>query len=164
MAGFSNAKADMGFVKKRLDQNIAAGEKLLGAEYWATIEGYEGISILFRTAQLPEQARQQVEDTIPGGLTMTQYGAYKNNGEMPMQCSETIDGKVLAAVREIVINKKYVTVKVQAAAESNSGDAKGLTRTLGHCLVFSDAVDLSSEDMTQVVKPNLRIVYNWVDA
>ncbi|MCZ4061373.1 hypothetical protein O3W44_22855 [Pantoea sp. LMR881] len=33
-----------------------------------------------------EQARQQAEDTIPGGLTMTQYGAQKNNGE-PMQCS-----------------------------------------------------------------------------
>lgn len=164
MSGFANAKGDMGYLKKRIDQNIAVGEKLTGAEFWATIDGYEGISILFRTAQLPEQSRQQVDDTIPGGLTMSQYGAYKNNGEMPMMCSETIDGKVLAAVRKIVVNKEYVTLRVQAAAESNGGADKGLKRTLLYCLVFSDAVDLSSEDMTTVVKPNLRVVYNWVDA
>ena len=163
MAGFGNTKADMGFLKKRFDQNIASGEKLLGSEYWAVIEGYEDISILFKTVQLPEQARQQIEDTMPGGLTMTQFGAYKNNGELTWQCVETIEGKVLAVVRDIILNKKYVNIKISAAAESNSGESKGLTRSLLHCLVFSDAVDFSSEDLTAVVRPSLRVVYNWVE-
>lgn len=163
MSGFGNTHADVGFLKKRFNQNLQAGEKLLGSEYWAVIQEYPNLSILFRTAQLPEQARQQVEDTLPGGMTMTQHGAIKNNGELTMQCSETISGDVLAAVRDMVLNKKYVTLKIQASAESNGGEDKGLLRTLSHCLVYSDAVDFSSDDMTAVVKPSLRVIYNWVE-
>ncbi|EGF7384591.1 baseplate protein, partial [Escherichia coli] len=40
---------------------------------------------------------------------------------------------------------------------------KGLSRTYSHCKVYSDAVDFSSEDVTAVVRPTLRIVYNWVE-
>lgn len=163
MSGFSNTKSDVGYLKKRFDQNIAAGEKLIGAEFWAEVEGYPNLSILFRSIQIPEQARQDVEDTMPGGMTMNQHGALKNNGEMQMQCVETIGGAVLAAVREMVYGKKYVNIKIKASAESNSGDSKGLERSLLHCKIYSDAVDFSSEDLTTVVRPNLRVVYNWVE-
>jgi len=39
MSGFSNTKADTAFLKKRFNQNLAAGEKLIGSEYWVTVKG-----------------------------------------------------------------------------------------------------------------------------
>lgn len=41
MSGFANTKADIAFLKSRLNKNLAAGEKLIGSEFWMTIKGYE---------------------------------------------------------------------------------------------------------------------------
>ncbi|CAH3932495.1 TPA: baseplate protein [Serratia marcescens] len=163
MSGFGNTKADVGFMKKRFNQNLAAGEKLIGSEYWMVIKGYENLSILIRTAQLPEMTREDMEDVAPGGMKFNQHGALRNSGETQVQCVETITGDVLAAVKDMVFGKKYVDITISAAAESNGGDHKGLTRSLLHCKVYSEAVDLSSEDVTVAVRPSLRIVYNWVE-
>lgn len=163
MAGFSNTKADLTFLKARFNKNLAAGEKLIGTEYWMTIKGYENLSVLIRTAQLPEMTREDVEDYAPGGMKFNQHGPLRNSGEFQVTCAETIEGVVLAAVKEMVYQKKYLDISFQAAAESNSGDSKGLSRTYSHCKVYSDAVDFSSEDVTAVVRPTLRIVYNWVE-
>ena len=86
-------------------------------------------------------------------------GVWKYRGKS----TETIEGAVLAAVKQMVYGKEYLEITLQAAAESNSGNHKGLIRTYSHCKVYSDAVDFSSEDVTAVVKPSLRIVYNWAE-
>lgn len=163
MSGFANTKADTAFLKSRFNKNIAAGEKLVGAEYWMTFKGYDNLSILVRSTQIPEMTREDVEDFGPGGMKFNQHGTLRNSGEFQVTCAETIDGTVLAAVKELVYGKKYIEVTVQAAAESNSGDHKGLIRTFSHCKIYSDAVDFSSEDVTTVVRPTLRVVYNWVE-
>ncbi len=163
MSGFANTKADMAFLKSRFNKNLAAGEKLIGSEYWMTIKGYEYLSVLVRTAQLPEMTREDVEDYAPGGMKFNQHGPLRNSGEFQVTCAETIEGAVLAAVKQMVYGKEYLEITLQAAAESNSGNHKGLIRTYSHCKVYSDAVDFSSEDVTAVVKPSLRIVYNWVE-
>nr|WP_225312451.1 hypothetical protein [Salmonella sp.] len=82
--------------------------------------------------------------------------------EFQVTCAETIEGAVLAAVKQMVYGKEYLEITLQAAAESNSGNHKGLIRTYSHCKVYSDAVDFSSEDVTAVVL--LRIVYNWAES
>ncbi|EPL8679530.1 baseplate protein [Klebsiella michiganensis] len=163
MAGFANTKSDTAFLKSRFNKNIAAGEKLIGAEYWMTIKGYEHLSVLIRTTQLPEMTREDVEDFAPGGAKFNQHGTLRNSGEFQVTCAETIKGDVLAAVRKMVYNKEYLDITISAAAESNGGDHKGLVRELSHCKVYSDAVDFASEDVTTVVRPTLRIVYNWVE-
>lgn len=163
MSGFSNTKADVGFLKKRLNQSIAAGEKLIGSEFWMRIKGYEHLSILIRTAQLPEMTREDVEDFAPGGMKFNQHGAIRNSGEMQVTCAETIKGDVFKAVRQMVYGKEYVDIELQAAAESNSGSDGGINRKLLHCKVYSDAIDFGSEDVTTVVRPTLRIVYNWAE-
>ncbi|EQA6233102.1 baseplate protein [Enterobacter hormaechei] len=163
MSGFANTKADTAFLKSRFNKNVAAGEKLVGAEYWMTFKGYENLSILVRSTQIPEMTREDVEDFGPGGMKFNQHGTLRNSGEYQVTCAETIDGTVLAAVKDLVYGKKYIEVTVQAAAESNSGDHKGLIRTFSHCKIYSDAVDFSSEDVTTVVRPTLRVVYNWVE-
>ncbi|MDV1094958.1 baseplate protein (plasmid) [Raoultella ornithinolytica] len=163
MSGFANTKADTAFLKARFNKNLAAGEKLVGAEFWMTIKGFENLSVLVRTTQIPEMTREDVEDYTPGGMKMNQHGPLRNSGEFQVTCAETIEGTVLSAVKDLVYGKKYVEVELQAAAESNSGEHKGLIRTFSHCKIYSDAVDFSAEDVTAVVRPTLRIVYNWVE-
>ncbi|WP_142971367.1 baseplate protein [Enterobacter hormaechei] len=163
MSGFANTKADTAFLKSRFNKNVAAGEKLIGSEFWMTFKGYENLSILVRSTQIPEMTREDVEDFGPGGMKFNQHGTLRNSGEYQVTCAETIEGTVLAAVKELVYGKKYIEVTVQAAAESNSGDHKGLIRTFSHCKIYSDAIDFSSEDVTTVVRPTLRVVYNWVE-
>lgn len=163
MSGFSNTKANMDFLKKRLNQNLAAGEKLIGSEYWVTIKGYESISILVRSTQLAEMTREDVEDYAPGGVKMNQHGTVRNSGEFPMTCVETIKGDVFKAVKQMVYGKEYVDVTVAAAAESNGGEDGGIIRKYLHCKIYSDALDFSSEDVTTASKLSLRVVYNWAE-
>ncbi|WP_313474048.1 baseplate protein [Atlantibacter hermannii] len=163
MSGFSNTKADVGFLKKRLNQSIAAGEKLVSAEFWMRIKGYEHLSILVRTTQIPEMTREDVEDFAPGGMKFNQHGPVRNSGEFQVTCAETIKGDVFLAVRQMVYGKEYVDIEFQATAESNNGEHLGLKRNFLHCKVYSDAIDFGSEDVTTAVRPTLRIVYNWAE-
>ncbi len=163
MSGFSNTKADVGFLKKRLNQSIAAGEKLVSSEFWMTIKGYEHLSVLIRTTQLPEMTREDVEDFAPGGMKFNQHGPIRNAGEFQVTCAETIKGDVFKAVRQMVYGKEYNDIQIAASAESNSGDDGGLKRTFLHCKVYSDAIDFGSEDVTTVVRPTLRITYAWAE-
>ncbi|SPW74171.1 putative baseplate protein [Escherichia coli] len=39
-----------------------------------TIKGYEKLSVLVRTTQLPEMTREDVEDYGPGGMKINQHG------------------------------------------------------------------------------------------
>ncbi|EFH8163161.1 baseplate protein [Escherichia coli] len=161
--GHFNSRGNVGYLKEKYDRNRMAGEKLIGAEFELTIRGYANLSILVRTTQYPEMARQDVEDTGPMGLLFNQHGVLKNSGEIQVQCVETITGEVAAMVIEIVKTKKYVDMTIKSTPESLSGSgAASLIRELSDCKIYCDQVDLATEDNTALVRPGLRIVYNWV--
>jgi len=161
MPGFSNAKANLGFVKSRYNMNKAAGEKLIGSDYWLIIKGYEKLSILVRTVQLPEITREDVEDVAPGGAKFSQHGPFRNSGETQVQCVETIEGDVLKAVRDLVFNKRYVDIDLYLSSESKGGPGDTPVCSMEDVKIYCDAVDFASEDTTAVVRPSLRLVYNW---
>lgn len=163
MSGFSNTAPNMAFLKQRYNKNKAAGEKLISAEYWMTIKGYENLSVLIRSTQFPEMTREDVEDIAPGGVKFNQHGVMRNSGEFQVSCVETIEGDVFTAVKDLVRNKLYVDLTVQAASESKAGDAGGITRDFTDCKIYCDAIDMSSDDVTTAVRPSLRIVYNWAE-
>lgn len=164
MSGFFNTKGNMGFLKERFNRNLSAGEKLVGAEFWMDIHGYENISVLIRSVQVPEMGREDIEDFAPMGVKFNQHGTIKNSGEITVACVETLDGKVYAAVLDLVRNKRYVDITIRTTAESSDGSTPdSLIRKLSHCKVYCEQVDLSTEDTTALVKPSLRIVYNWVE-
>ena len=163
MSGFSNTKSDAGFLKKRFNQHVAAGERLISSEYWMRIKGYEHLSILIATTQLPEMTREDVETYVPGGMKFNQHGPIRNSGEFQVTCTETIKGDVFKAVRQMVVGKEYLDIEFAAAAESNSGGDDGFKRTYSHCKVYSDAIDFDAEGVTTAVRPTLRIVYNWAE-
>jgi hypothetical protein len=164
MAGFSNAKGNTSFLKQKFLKNVNAGEKMMGAEFEMTIEEYPDLSVLIRSTQMPAMGRADVEDYGQQGLGFMQAGALENKGEIAVMAAETITGSVLTALREIVRDKKYVTISIKSTPESMDGNgATAHQFKLEHCKVRSDAIDLSTEDAAAIVKPSMTITYNWVD-
>jgi len=161
MAGFTNSKANKGYLRKRFNQSVAAGERLVGADYWMVIRGYENLSILIRTTQLGEFTREDVEDFVPSGVKINQHGVFRNQGEFQFQCAETISGEVLKAVKEWVMEKVYIDIDIYLATESNGGEQGKPIRSYEMVKLYCDAVDLASEDVTVVVRPSMRAVFNW---
>lgn len=156
----NNAVGNLGFLKKRFSANAAAGEKLVGSEFYVEIEGFPGLSILIRNAQLPELTREDVEDFAPSGVKTVQHGTFRNSGEWQMQCAETIKGDVLLALKSIVLGKQYVNMNFYISPESLGGNGDPI-RKMEYCKLSLDAVDFATEDVTQIVRPSIRVVYNW---
>jgi hypothetical protein len=164
MAGHSNTKGNRSFLKSQYTANKSKGEKLISAEFKMTFDGYDGLSVLVRTAQLPEMTREDVEDYGPNGLKFNQHGPVRNSGETQVQCVETISGDILQFIKDRITAKDYVDITIAATPESNGGDAADATTVyMDDCKIYCDAIDLSTEDVTALVRPSLRIVYNWID-
>lgn len=162
MAGHSNSKGNVGFLKNRYQKNMAAGEKLSAAEFEMTIDGYPNLSVLVRSTQIPAMGRAAIEDFGPNGLKFEQQGPLENSGEITVTCVETIKGDVVASIYDIVSNKKYVNLKIQPTPESTGGKApKGTAWRLEDCKLRCEAIDLATEDVTNLVKPSITITYNW---
>ncbi|MDC9590756.1 baseplate protein [Xenorhabdus sp. XENO-10] len=161
MAGFSNSRANKAFLRKRFNQSKAAGERLVGADYWMVIRGYEHLSILIRTTQLGEFTREDVEDYAPSGVKINQHGVFRNQGEFQFQCAETIEGDVLTAAKEWVLEKVYLDIDIYLASESKNGEWGKPIRTYEMVKLYCDAVDMAAEDVTAIVRPSMRAVYNW---
>ncbi|HHA1396856.1 baseplate protein [Enterobacter soli] len=164
MAGHNNAVGNTAFLKTQYTANKSMGEKLVGSEFKLTIAGNENLSILIRTAQFPERTREDVEDYGPMGMKYNQHGPLRNSGEMPCQCVETIRGDMLAFIVNAVNNKSYFDITVESTPESLGGVAPdALSVNLFDCKIYVDGTDLSTEDVTALVRPNLRIVYNFIE-
>lgn len=164
MAGHSNAVGNAAYLKTQYTANKSMGEKLNGSEFMLAIVGKENLSALIRTAQFPERTREDVEDYGPNGMKFNQHGPLRNSGEMACQCVETIRGDLLAFIKDAVNTKSYFDVTVSAAPESLGGVAPdALSVTLYDCKIYVDGTDLSTEDVTALVRPNLRIVYNFIE-
>lgn len=164
MAGLSNAKGNKSFLKKKYTANKAQGEKLNGTEFEMSFPDYPNVSVLVRTAQIPMMQREDVEDFGPNGVKFVQSGPLTNSGEIQVQCVETITGEVFKMIVDVVNNKTQQDIVLKASSESLAGESPdSLTFTMLDCKISCDQVDLSTEDVGQLVRPSLRIVYNWVE-
>jgi hypothetical protein len=163
-AGHSNAVGNKAFLKSYYTANKSQGEKLVGAEFTMVFDGDDNMGTLIRTAQMPEMTREDVEDYGPNGTKFNQHGPIRNSGEMSVQCVETISGTVLQFIKDQIENKSYTDITFSQNPESLSGSTTDAgTITLLDCKIYCDAVDFSTEDVTALVRPSLRIVYNWID-
>lgn len=152
------------YLKAKFLKNQAAGEKAFAAEFEMTIDEYPEISVLVRTAQYPAMGRTDVEDFGQMGLGVVMQGPLENKGEIAITCVDTLNGPVIGMMRDIIRNKKYVTVNIQATPESKAGLAvKHHKFRLSMCKLRSDAIDLATEDAAALVKPSITVQYNWVD-
>ena len=164
MSGHFNTRGDTGFLKNKFNLNLSAGEKLMGHEFEMAIDQYPDVNVLVRSTQFAAMGRSDVEDFGPMGLKFTQHGALENSGEITVTCAETLTGRALAMVRDIIKHKKYIDITIRSTPESTSGgSAAALKQRLEYCKLRCDAVDLSTEDQASLVKPSMTIVYNWID-
>lgn len=162
MPGHSNSKGNISFLKGKYKKNMAAGEKLSAAEFEMTVDGYPDLSVLVRSTQIPAIGRAEIEDFGPNGLKFVQQGPHENSGEITVTAVETIKGDVVAALYDIVINKKYIHMNIHPTPESLAGGApRGTAWRLEDCKLRCDAIDMASEDVTALVKPSITITYNW---
>lgn len=135
VSGHFNARGDVTFLKVKHTMNLMAGEKLAGHEFELTVDQYPDLSVVVRSAQMPAMGRSDMEDFGPMGLKFNQHGALENSGEITVTCVETIGGRVLQMIREIVKDKKYIDITIRATPESLSGAS--LTRSSSNCLTVS---------------------------
>lgn len=164
MTGFVDSIGNMPYLKAQFLKNVAAGERSSAAEFQLTIDEFPEISVRVRTAQFPAMGRADVEDFGPMGLGITQHGPLENKGEVSLTCIETMTGPVIGMMRDIIRNKKYVTVKIQTTPESTMGVAVDDHKfRLLMCKLRSDAIDLATEDTTAIIKPTITVQYNWVE-
>lgn len=165
MSGLKNAKGDVGMLRNSYKKRIAAGEMVLGSEFKMSFLGQNQLlEVMVRTTQTPEYKRQEVEDFGPMGMGINQQGPLINKGQITVTCVEDLNGSVMEFVRDCVVNKKHVDIELQQTPESLGGSAPdALIHKMFDCTIGSEAVDLSTEDNTVLVKPSLLINYNWAE-
>lgn len=163
MAGFENNKVNRPYMKDMYIKNKQAGEKLLANNFRLVIEGFEDLEVLVRSTQYPAMGYADAEDFARGGLTMVQAGSLENSGEITVTATETIKGDVLKTLKDIILNKMYVDIKLHTEAESLGGAIPFSSCKMLDCKLRSDAIEFSVEDPAALVKPSFTIKYGWVD-
>jgi hypothetical protein len=160
----ATAIGNKAFVKKLYKSEKAIGPKLKGNEFKFTIEGHEGLTPMFRTAQWPKTQREIIDEKGHGGVGVPEYGALQNSGEITITAVENIKGDLLKMLREVIEAGKEVNCTIESMSEANEGESpEPLTFLMEDCLLVSDAIDGSTDDTAAVVKPSITITYGWVE-
>lgn len=157
-------KGNVGFLKKAYKQDKALGQKLKGYEFKLTIEGYEHLTPMVRSAQFPAIKRTPVEDKGAMGVSVPSHGALENSGEITITFIETVKGDLLKALRQIIVNGEEPKITMEATPESTAGEApKSLIFEMEDCLLACDAIDGSTEDTAALLKPSVTVTYGWLE-
>ncbi|MCG7550947.1 hypothetical protein [Pseudoalteromonas sp. Of7M-16] len=162
MASYVDSRANRKLLRGHYEAQKAIGEKLLGAMFDLRVEGHPELNLTVRSTQHPQVGYQDVEDHGQGGMLINQAGAFENSGEITIQFVETLRGSTLKAIKEIILNKEQPKIQFIAMAES-SGLIPHTGYTLHDVKLRLDAVDFATENVTELVKPNVTCKYGWVD-
>jgi len=162
MATIANVAGNIPNINKTYKKLLSLGEGAKADDFRMTFEGYDDLEFLVQATQLPELKREMVETYGPHGVKFNQQGKFLNAGDMTITFKEVIEGKIYKALREIVKEKKYLKITLGCLGESKPGSPADLTVVLEDAWLEIDALDLSVEDGTTLVKPAGTIHYNWV--
>ena len=162
MANISDVQGNISWIKSSYKQLLGPGEGVVGDEFIMTFEGNANVRYLVQTSQMPPLGRENIESYGPQGVQFRQQGRYKNAQDIPISFKETIHGYAYEFLRDLVKNKKYITVNLQLAGESYTGGNTSGTLRLEDCWIEIDGADLSVEDGTSLVRPSGTLHANWV--
>lgn len=85
-----------------------------------------------------------------------------NAQDITIAFKEVISGKALEALRSWVTNKEYLQITLALVSESQPESVYANSVVLEDAWIEIDAVDLSVDDTTVLVKPSGTIHGNWV--
>lgn len=161
MANIFDAKGNVDLVKHGYKKLLGLGEGVASDEFIMTFEGNDNIRWLVQSTQLPALMRENIESYGPQGVQFNQQGRFKNSQDVPITIKETIKGHAYEFLRDLVTNKKYITIKLALAGESFEGGNSHTELKLEDCWIEIEGADLSVEDGTTLVRPNGTIHANW---
>jgi hypothetical protein len=157
-----NAEGKRNFIRKNFIKHRQVGERANSSHFSLKVIGYPNLQVKIASCQLPEMTRQPIESFGPMGVGSNFQGNLKNTGEITVMIEETIKGDTLADLKAIVDGKIYVDVEISLTPEELAGGAS-VTRKLLECYLASEAIDLATESVTELVKVSVTVNYNWVD-
>ena len=162
MPNISNVQQNVPLVKNSYKNLVSMGEGAKGDDFRMTIEGYPDLEYLVQTTQLPALKREMIESKGPHGVMFNQQGNFMNAQDITITFKEVVSGKALEALRDWVANKKYLQVTLALISESQPESVYANSVVLEDAWIEIDAVDLSVDDTTTLVKPSGTIHGNWV--
>lgn len=162
MANISNVQQNVPLVKNSYKNLVSMGEGAKGDDFRMTVEGYQDLEFLVQSTQLPALKREMIESKGPHGVMFNQQGNLMNAQDITITFKEVITGKALEALRDWVKNKYYLQVTLALISESLPESVIANSVVLEDAWIEIDAVDLSVDDTTTLVKPSGTIHGNWV--
>ena len=162
MANIHDNYGNVPRLKHNYKRLLGLGEGVASDEFIMTFEGNNDVRYLVQSTQLPALQREVIESRGPFGVQFNQQGVYKNAQDISITFKETIKGHAYAFLRDLVVNKRYIKIKLTLAGESfpDGNDFTGLV--LEDCWIELEAADLSVEDSGTLVRPAGTIHANWV--
>ena len=162
MPNISNVQQNVPLVKNSYKNLVSMGEGAKADDFRMTIEGYPDLEYLVQSTQLPALKREMIESKGPHGVMFNQQGNFMNAQDITIAFKEVISGKALEALRSWVTNKEYLQVTLALVSESQPESVYANSVVLEDAWIEIDAVDLSVDDTTVLVKPSGTIHGNWV--
>lgn len=162
MPNISNVQQNVPLVKNSYKNLVSMGEGAKGDDFRMTIENYPDLEYLVQATQLPALKREMVESKGPHGVMFQQQGNFINAQDITITFKEVVSGAALEALREWVTEKSYLTVTLALISESQPESSYANSVVLEDAWIEIDAVDLSVDDTTTLVKPSGTIHGNWV--
>jgi hypothetical protein len=162
MANISNVRQNVPLVKNSYKKLVSMGEGVKGDDFRMTIEGYPDLEFLVQSTQLPALKREMIESKGPHGVMFNQQGNFMNAQDITITFKEVISGKALEALRAWVKNKGYKQVTLALISESLPDSAIANSVVMEDAWIEIDAIDLSVDDTTTLIKPTGTIHGNWV--
>ena len=162
MPNISNVQQNVPLVKNSYKNLVSMGEGAKGDDFRMTIEDYSDLEYLVQSTQLPALKREMIESKGPHGVMFNQQGNFMNAQDITITFKEVITGAALEALRDWVKEKKYLQVTLALISESLPESNIANSVVLEDAWIEIDAVDLSVDDTTTLVKPSGTIHGNWV--
>lgn len=162
MSYISNVQQNIPLVKNSYKNLVSLGEGAKGDDFRMVIEGYPNLEYLVQASQLPPLKREMIESKGPHGVMFNQQGNFMNAQDITITFKEVISGLALEALRDWVKEKKYLQVNLALVSESQPDSNSANSVVLEDAWIEIDAVDLSVDDTTTLIKPTGTIHGNWV--
>jgi len=162
MANIQNVQQNVPLVKNSYKKLLSMGEGAKGDDFRMTVEGYSDLEFLVQTTQMPAVKRELIESKGPHGVMFNQAGNFMNAQDITITFKEVITGKALECIRDWVKEKKYLLVTLALISESLPESVYANSVVLEDAWLEIDAIDLSVDDTTTLVKPSGTIHGNWV--
>lgn len=162
MANISDVHANLPKIKHGYKKLLGLGEGVASDEFILTFEGNENIRWLVQSTQLPQLMRENIESYGPQGVQFNQQGRFKNSQDVPITIKETVKGHAYEFLRDWVINKKYLTLRLELAGESFTDGNAHTSIILEDVWIEIEGADLSVEDGATLIRPSGTLHANWV--